>query len=66
MTDGTSDRFGILSIALQLVYGAADRPPGGKGLVFLAGNLPGLVDGDARGLAAVSLTWGLEASFCAA
>ncbi len=50
MTDGTSDRFGMLSIALQLVQGATEGPPGGLGLVFLAGDLPGLVDDDARGL----------------
>jgi len=50
MTDGTSDPFGILSIALQLIHGATDCPPGGPGLVFPAGDLPGLVDDDARGL----------------
>ena len=28
-TDGTSDQFGILSIALQLIHGATEGPPGG-------------------------------------
>ncbi len=50
MTDGTSDRFGILSIALQLIHGAPEGPPGGPGPVFPAGDLPGLADDDARGL----------------
>ncbi len=50
MGDGTSDPFGILSIALQLVYGATEGPPGGPGPVFPAGDLPGLADDDARGL----------------
>ncbi len=50
MTDGTSDPFGILSISLQLVHGAPEGLPGGPGLVFPAGDLPGLVDDDARGL----------------
>ncbi len=48
MTDGTSDRFGILSIALQLIHGATEGPPGGPGPVFPAGDLPGLADDDAR------------------
>ena len=39
----------ILSIALQLIQGAADGPPGGPGLVLPAGDLPGLVDDGARG-----------------
>ncbi len=50
MTDGTSDRFGILSIALQLVHCATEGPPGGPGLVFPAGDLPGFVDDAARDL----------------
>ncbi len=50
MTDGTSDPFGILSIALQLVHDATEGSPGGPGLVFPAGDLPSLVDDDARGL----------------
>ena len=50
VTDGTSDRFGILSITLQLIHGAAEGPPGGPGPVFPAGDLPGLADDDARGL----------------
>ena len=40
MTDGTSDPFGILSITLQLVYGATEGLPGSPGLVFPAGDLP--------------------------
>jgi len=31
MTDGTSDRFGILSISLQLIHGATEGPPGVTG-----------------------------------
>ncbi len=50
MTDGTSDRSGILSIALQLIHGATEGPPGGPSPVFPAGDLPGLADDDARGL----------------
>ncbi len=50
MTDGTSDPFGILSIALQLVQGATEGPPGGPGLVFPAGDLLGLINDDACGL----------------
>lgn len=50
MTDGTSGRFRILSIALQLSHGATEGPPGGPGLVFPAGDLPGLADDNARGL----------------
>ncbi|MEH6527938.1 MAG: hypothetical protein V7723_17850 [Sneathiella sp.] len=50
MTDGTSDRFGILLIALQLIHGATESSPGGPGLVFLAGDMPGLVDNAARDL----------------
>jgi len=50
MTDGTSDRFNILSIALQLIHGATEGPPGGLGPVFPAGDQPGLADDDARGL----------------
>jgi len=50
MADGTSDRFGILSIALQLIHGATEGPPGGSGPVFPAGDLHGVVDDDARGL----------------
>ncbi len=42
--------FGILSIALHLVHDATERPPGGPGPVFLAGDLLGFVDDDARGL----------------
>ncbi len=48
MTDGTSDRFGILSIALQLIHGATEGPPGGPGPVFPAGDLPGFAADDAR------------------
>ncbi len=47
MTDGTSDCFGILSIALQLIHGATEEPPGGPGPVFPAGDLPGLADDNA-------------------
>ncbi len=50
MTDGTSDRFEILSIALQLIHGATDGPPGGPGPVFPTGDLTGLADDDARDL----------------
>lgn len=50
MTDGTSDRFGILSITLQLIHGATEGPPGGPGPVFPAGDLPGLAADDARDL----------------
>ncbi len=50
MADRTSDRFGILSIILQLIQGATESPPGGPGLVFPAGDLPSLVYDDARGL----------------
>ncbi len=50
MTDGISDRFRILSIALQLIQGATEGPPGGPGPVFPAGDLPGLAGDDARGL----------------
>jgi len=50
MTYGTSGRFRILSIALQLIHGATEGPPGGPGLVFLAGDLPDLADDNARGL----------------
>ncbi len=50
MTDGTSDPFGILSIAVQLAHGATEGPPGGPGLVFPAGDMPSLVADDARGL----------------
>jgi hypothetical protein len=39
-----------LSIALQLIDGATEGPPGGPGPVFPAGDLPGLADNDARGL----------------
>ena len=46
----TEYRYGILSIALQLLHGATESPPGGPGPVFPAGDLPGLVDDDARGL----------------
>ena len=38
----------ILSIALQLIDGATQGPPGGPGPVFPAGDLPGLADDDAR------------------
>ncbi len=38
------------SSTLQLVHGTTDGLPGGPGLVFPAGDLPGLVDDDARGL----------------
>jgi len=48
MTDGTSDRFGILSIALQLIHGATEGSPGGPGPVVLADDLPGLADDNAR------------------
>ena len=48
MTDGTIVRFGILSIAPQLIHGATEGPPGGPGPVFPAGDLPGLADDDAR------------------
>ncbi len=44
MTDGTNSRFEILSIALQLICGATEGPPGGPGSVSLAGDLPGLAD----------------------
>jgi len=50
MTVGTSDRFGILSITLHLIHDATEGPPGGLGPVFPAGDLPGLVDDDARGV----------------
>ena len=46
----TKDRFGSSSIALQLVHGATEGPPGGPGPVFPAGDLAGLADYDARGL----------------
>ena len=39
---------GILLIALQLIHGATEGPPGGPGLVFPADDLPGLADDDAR------------------
>ena len=48
MTDGTSNRFEILSIALQLIHGTTEGPPGGPGPVFPAGALPGLADDDVR------------------
>ncbi len=38
------------SSTLQFVHSATDGPPGGPGLVFPAGDLPGLVNDDARGL----------------
>ncbi len=47
---GASDRFGILSIALNLIDDATEGPPGGPRPVFPAGDLPGLVDDDARDL----------------
>ncbi len=50
MTDGTSDRFEILSMALQLIHGATDGPPGGPGPVFPTGDLTGLVDDNAGDL----------------
>ena len=50
MTDGTSDRCRILSIALQLIHGATEGPPGGPGPVFPAGDLPGLADDGAHDL----------------
>ncbi len=50
MTDGTSDPFGILSIALQLVHGATEGLSSGAGLVFPADDLPSLVNDDVRGL----------------
>ncbi len=40
----------ILSIALQLVHGATEGPPGGMGPAFPTGDLPGLADDDTRGL----------------
>ncbi len=50
MTDGTSDRFEILSMALQLIHGATDGPPGLPGPVFPTSDLAGLADDDARDL----------------
>ena len=48
-TDETSGQFGILSIAPQLIHGAANGSTGGPSLVFLAGDLLGLADDNARG-----------------
>ncbi len=48
-------RYGILSIALQLIHGATEGPPGGMGPAFPAGDLPGLVGDDARGFARLFL-----------
>ncbi len=45
----TEYRYGILSIALQLIHGATEGPPGGMGPAFPAGDLPGLTGDDARG-----------------
>ncbi|OUR75398.1 hypothetical protein A9Q83_18435 [Alphaproteobacteria bacterium 46_93_T64] len=50
MTYGANDRFGILLIAMQLIHDATERPPGSPGLVFLAGDMPGLVNNAARDL----------------
>lgn len=44
------DQCGILLIALKLINGATESPPGSLGLVFLAGDMPGLVDDAARDL----------------
>ena len=46
----TGDRFGILSVALQLIHSATESPPGGPGHALLSGDMPGLVDDDARDL----------------
>ncbi len=43
--------FGILSISLHPVHDATEGLPGGPGSVFTAGNLPGLVDDEARAMA---------------
>ncbi len=45
----TEYRYGILSIALQLIHGATEGPPGGMGPAFPADYLPGLAGDDARG-----------------
>jgi hypothetical protein len=50
MTDGTSYQFEILSIALQLIHGATDGPPGLPGSVFPTDDLTGLADDNARDL----------------
>ncbi len=50
MTDGTSDRFEILSPALQLINGATDGPPGLPGSVFPTSDLTSLVDDNAGDL----------------